>query len=254
MQVPSSADNSATAKCIECGSAILPKAKFCVQCGATQTNNSENNPNRNRTSKGNEMTRRNVRVIWAVLVIGLVGIALVFGVQHYHHKQRLALFQTLIREGSGQAKATLSTVSMGSIYIDEEAAECVRFTKAQRDLVAKVAAADMSDAPEVQSEYIDLLNTESDLMLKMREYDDTKIPVLKTCIFKPRAQCCYVERQKEKLHISVMEQASNVFSLEQKFASTCVKNNLAFEPIFKEYEEQYFVKNNSPNTFYGCDK
>ena len=36
MQVPSAADESVTSKCINCGAAITPTAKFCSVCGATQ--------------------------------------------------------------------------------------------------------------------------------------------------------------------------------------------------------------------------
>jgi len=36
MTVPSSADGSLNPKCVECGAAVLPKAKFCPVCGASQ--------------------------------------------------------------------------------------------------------------------------------------------------------------------------------------------------------------------------
>jgi hypothetical protein len=37
MQVPSAADDSVISKCIKCGAAITPTAKFCPKCGAAQT-------------------------------------------------------------------------------------------------------------------------------------------------------------------------------------------------------------------------
>ena len=37
MQVPSPADDSGAFKCIKCGADIKPTAKFCLQCGASQT-------------------------------------------------------------------------------------------------------------------------------------------------------------------------------------------------------------------------
>ena len=36
MTIPSPAGDSAACKCIECGAAISPKAKFCEECGAIQ--------------------------------------------------------------------------------------------------------------------------------------------------------------------------------------------------------------------------
>ena len=37
MSTPSPTDDSAASKCIECGAVIIPTAKFCSECGATQT-------------------------------------------------------------------------------------------------------------------------------------------------------------------------------------------------------------------------
>jgi len=43
MQVPSAADESVTSKCIHCGAAISKTAKFCPDCGATQSPQSVEN-------------------------------------------------------------------------------------------------------------------------------------------------------------------------------------------------------------------
>src|ERR1035441_8725127 len=40
MTTPSPANDSITSKCIECGAAISSKAKFCLQCGASQASHS----------------------------------------------------------------------------------------------------------------------------------------------------------------------------------------------------------------------
>ena len=37
MTVPSPADDSVGIECINCGAAITPTAKFCLECGATQS-------------------------------------------------------------------------------------------------------------------------------------------------------------------------------------------------------------------------
>ena len=37
MSIPSTADDSLSPKCLECGADIKPTAKFCLQCGASQT-------------------------------------------------------------------------------------------------------------------------------------------------------------------------------------------------------------------------
>jgi hypothetical protein len=185
-----------------------------------------------------------VWVIGTVVALGVVGVAVALGVQSYQHKHRLAAFQMLIREGSGQAEASLGMISAKGFAMKMVEPECERFAQAQRDFIAKVAAANMSDAPEVQREYVALLNAEEDLMGTIGAVENNGLKWLSDSGGSilgevSRADACNQGRYFKDQIPTFMENMKNVSILEHNFQATCSKHGLAYEPVFSKYQEHF---------------
>jgi hypothetical protein len=204
------------------------------------------------------MRTKLVSAIGAVVALGVVGIAVVLGVQQYQHKQRLAAFQVLIQEGSGQAEATLGMIFAKSILTTQISAECERYVQVRRDYIAKVAASeDISSAPEVRQEYVSLLNAESELMMSVGTAM-TSLNHATQIIGKEfegqasKADYCIALENSRKDSSVVRDEAQSVLSLEKHLKSTCSTHGLACEPVFAKYEKDFNKTFEDAGPGYGC--
>jgi hypothetical protein len=186
--------------------------------------------------------------MWTIGILALVvvGVAVVIGVHQYQHKQKLAAFQTLIREDSGQAEASLGTITAREGTQGIRQAERERFIQAQRDFIAQVAAADMSDTPEVQREYVALLESEEQLMLTIGATEQSEFQTLQVVEdeshLKVSQEYACNQAMDFRDHMStVMEDMKKVSKLEHNFQATCSKHGLAYEPVLSKYQV-YFPK------------
>jgi Zn-dependent alcohol dehydrogenase len=206
-------------------------------------------------TKGTQMNGTRSWLIEGMIGLGIVGVAVVLGVQQYQHRQRLAAFQTLVREGSGQAAASLGMINAGSMDVSKIKPECDRFVQTQRDLIAKVVAVDMSNAPEEQQEYVTLLNAENDLMMAVGADEKTELRTLKMYYTAPVGEYCNALRNQRDRRSSVREKAKTVFTLEKKFQATCVTRGLTCEPEFMKYQQNFAKEFNDEDVqYYRCDR
>lgn len=207
----------------------------------------------------------NTRKMWTIGILALVvvGVAVVIGVHQYQHKQKLATFQTLIREDSGQADASLGMITARDSTQGIRQTERDRLIQTQRDFIAKVAAADMSDHPEVQREFVALLESEEQLMLSIGATEQSEFQSLKVeddeMTGKASQEYACNQAMDFRDHMStVMEDMKNVSTLEHSFQATCSKHSLAYEPVFSKYQEyfpKYFDKGqNDKAIWYLCPR
>lgn len=188
------------------------------------------------------MKTRLVLVIGIVLGLAASCIGIEFGVREYERRQQLAVFQTLVRQGSAESVASLGVVLAGSTAMSQIPPECERLSQKHRDLVEKLAAADFSEIRDEQQEYLKLLTAQSELMNRIGQSESSLLNLLKIASGYQQGDICSSWRSNDEVTASVLESAQNVWSMEGHFQATCGSLGLSCEPTFSKFQKQ-FAKN-----------
>jgi len=178
------------------------------------------------------------RKLWIVGIVALALISVVacFGLRQYQQMKRLAAFQALIREGSGQAESILGALSSeDSIPPGKIQPECEKSVQERRELIEKVAASDMSNVAELQTEYIALLTAENDLIMKIGAAQNDVVYEASRIEQESVEEECSLARMTMEDNAKVRDKANNVLALEQKFKEACARHGLTCEPTFAKY-------------------
>lgn len=181
---------------------------------------------------------------WALFMLGLAVfgascIALRVGLRERERARELAAFQDLVREGGGQADATLGMIMAPSIAISKIDPETDKFVQVNRELIARVGAANVPDFLNLQREYVLLLNARSDFMMQAGRSANSELYFLKVSAGAEKGDGCHACRSANEDSSSAWHKAENVWALEQQFQTSCSSQTIICEPAFLKYKNQF---------------